>query len=156
MGTLQFKRGPLANKPELAEGEPYMDETNKKLIIKIEEEEKTFKPDNGVKVYRALLTQSGADAPVVNILENTVGEIIWTRYNAGKYHGTLSNAFPINKTSCNIQNMTSAGPAMDEDAYLVKVEHTSVDYVLVATGLPPTDYYDGFLRNTAVEILVYP
>ena len=48
----------------------------------------------GVKVYRALLTQTNTDAPVATVLENTLGgDVVWT-YNAeGTYIGTLADAF---------------------------------------------------------------
>ena len=36
------------------------------------------------KVYTALLTQSGTNAPVATVLENTLGgEIVWSRINPG-------------------------------------------------------------------------
>lgn len=50
------------------------------------------------KVYTALLTQTGTDAPVATILENTLGNIVWTRINPGQYMGTLAGAFTTNKT----------------------------------------------------------
>jgi len=50
------------------------------------------------KVYTALLTQTGQDAPVAIVLENTIGTIVWTRNSAGSYTGTLNNSFPENKT----------------------------------------------------------
>jgi len=47
------------------------------------------------KVYRALLTQTGTDAPVATVLENTLGgTLVWTRYAGGVYNGTLSGVFP--------------------------------------------------------------
>lgn len=52
----------------------------------------------GVKVYKVLLTQSGTNAPTVTtVFENTVGDVVWTRGDAGLYTGTLSGAFPSNK-----------------------------------------------------------
>lgn len=52
------------------------------------------------KVYTALLTQTGTDAPVVDVLENTLGvNLIWTRQTAGNYITTLTNQIaPFNKT----------------------------------------------------------
>ena len=51
------------------------------------------------KVYTALLTQTGTDAPVATVLENTLGgTVVWTRDDAGSYLGTLSGAFTANKT----------------------------------------------------------
>lgn len=49
--------------------------------------------------YVALLTQSGTDAPVATVLENTLGgTVVWTRNSLGQYFGTLSGAFTENKT----------------------------------------------------------
>lgn len=50
------------------------------------------------KVYTALLTQSGTDVPVANVLENTIGDIVWTRDNTGVYVATLNGAFITSKT----------------------------------------------------------
>lgn len=53
------------------------------------------------KVYTALLTQVGTDAPTATVLENTLGgTVVWTRDSAGIYYGTLSGAFSSNKTVC--------------------------------------------------------
>ena len=50
------------------------------------------------KVYTALLTQSGTDAPVATVLENTLGDIVWSYVGVGGYIGTLTGAFTENKT----------------------------------------------------------
>ncbi len=55
-------------------------------------------PVKPYKVYSALLTQSGTDAPVATVLENTLGDIVWTRINAGQYECTLTDAFIEDKT----------------------------------------------------------
>lgn len=52
------------------------------------------------KIYRALLTQTGTDAPVATVLENTLGDIVWTRSGVGHYIGVLAGAFTANKTIC--------------------------------------------------------
>jgi len=49
------------------------------------------------KVYAAAFTDNGADVPTINILENTIGDIVWTRNQLGRYYGTLAGAFPENK-----------------------------------------------------------
>jgi len=49
------------------------------------------------KIYRALLTQTGGNAPVATVLENTLGTIVWSYLAPGLYLGTLNGAFPINK-----------------------------------------------------------
>lgn len=57
------------------------------------------------KVYTALLNQLGTNAPVATVLQNAVGNIVWTRQEAGFYIATLNAAFPINKVY--IQGMAS-------------------------------------------------
>jgi len=48
----------------------------------------------GALSYKAKVTQTGTNAPVVNkIVENQIGNIVWTRTNAGVYTGTLIGAF---------------------------------------------------------------
>ena len=51
------------------------------------------------KVYIALLTQTGTDAPVATVLKNTLGGVpVWSYSNVGVYTGTLASAFTANKT----------------------------------------------------------
>jgi len=45
------------------------------------------------KVYTALLTQSGTDAPTAIVLENTIGNISFTYQSAGVYYLNCSNVF---------------------------------------------------------------
>jgi hypothetical protein len=44
------------------------------------------------------MSQTGTAAPIAIELENSLGNIVWTRSSAGSYYGTLSGAFPITKT----------------------------------------------------------
>lgn len=53
------------------------------------------------KTYVATLTQSGTNAPVASVLENTLGgTVVWTRDSQGHYTATLAGAFTENKTFC--------------------------------------------------------
>lgn len=50
---------------------------------------------DSVKRYVATLMQTGTNAPVATVLENTLGgELVWTRSNVGDYRATLTDAFP--------------------------------------------------------------
>jgi hypothetical protein len=50
------------------------------------------------KMYVALLTQFGTDAPVATVIVNTLGgTVVWTRTDIGEYDATLSGAFPVDK-----------------------------------------------------------
>lgn len=51
------------------------------------------------KVYSAFISQSGTDDPVVEtIFENTIGEIVWEREEAGIYYATSDDLFTEDKT----------------------------------------------------------
>ncbi|WP_035644756.1 hypothetical protein [Flavobacterium sp. ASV13] len=51
------------------------------------------------KVYTAILNQTGTNAPIATILENTMSsDIIFEYTSKGTYSGTLTNAFPEGKT----------------------------------------------------------
>ena len=75
------------------------------------------------KVYTALLTQTGEDAPTATVLENTLGDIVWTRIDEGIYIGTLSNSFIENKTGVIINNT----------AYASDNQITTVDVLTTST-----------------------
>jgi hypothetical protein len=50
------------------------------------------------KVYTALLTQTGTDAPVATVLENTIGNITWEYFGTGIYNCKSICNFIGNKT----------------------------------------------------------
>ena len=50
------------------------------------------------KVYTALLTQSGTNAPVATVLENTLGTVTFTRSSTGVYFVNSSGLFTEDKT----------------------------------------------------------
>ncbi|MEW6129592.1 MAG: hypothetical protein AB1757_21305 [Acidobacteriota bacterium] len=102
-----------------------------------------------VKKYVALLTQTGTNAPVVTVLENTLGEIVWSRFGAGVYKGTLNNAFPQNKTVLFTQNNSEAS-----NFYLAL--WLDLNTVIVEVINAGADSIDDTLFNTPVEIRVYP
>jgi hypothetical protein len=100
------------------------------------------------KVYTALLSQSGTDAPVATVLENTLGgDIVWSRSQAGVYLGTLDGAFPIEKTFVIITNTGG----QEANCY---VNDNNVNYVGIATS-EGADFTDNLLFKTPIEIRVY-
>jgi hypothetical protein len=59
----------------------------------------------GYKVYTALLSQNGTNAPIATVLENTLGgTVVWSRASTGVYTGTLAGTFTTNKSMINISN----------------------------------------------------
>ncbi len=67
--------------------------------ITVEDLAAQIAPQPAYKVYTALLTQSGTDAPVATVLENTLGgEVVWSRVGVGIYSAILANAFTADNT----------------------------------------------------------
>ena len=64
--------------------------------------------ETGYKSYVALLEQTGTSDPVVTVLENSIGDIVWTRFASGIFNGTLANVFTADKTWCSITVPTNA------------------------------------------------
>lgn len=100
------------------------------------------------KVYVALLNQTGTNAPVATVLENTLGEVPTFTYNSnGNY--TLNTASAIllaTKTVVSISNVLDIGNPM-----AIYAGRTS-DTAIVINTYSMND----LLANTAIEIRVYP
>lgn len=97
------------------------------------------------KVYTALLTQSGTDAPVATVLENTIGDIVWERGSAGNYTGTLTNAFIENKTFI----LATLGGA----EIVIISASSSINIIRINTN-DTTNFID-FDGDMSIEIRVY-
>jgi len=100
-------------------------------------------------VYLALLTQSGTNAPVATILDNTLGDIDWTYEDVGNYRGSLANAFTNNKTTI------SSGIINANDGTVYNGERTNNSYINIFTSVLGGALADGKLDGTLVEIRVY-
>jgi hypothetical protein len=101
-------------------------------------------------VYSALLTQTGTDAPVVTVLENTLGEdIVWTRDTPGVYIGTGDNDVLLGATTWVLVGTGEANGIYN--AY-----HT--DNIITLSSIDPSTLLaaDGLLTNVAIEIRIYP
>lgn len=95
------------------------------------------------KVYTALLSQEGTDAPVATVLENTLGDVSWIRLGSGNYRFISSDTeLLIDKTFVsNLRNGAS-------DSYNLIRFNDSFANLTVSSG-------DGALNYTPVEIRVY-
>jgi len=103
------------------------------------------------KVYIALLSQAGTDAPTSIILENTIGEIEWTYENTGSYYGIFLDAFTENKTF--VQGGVLTSSIGDETFYSIKrFDKDSVLLQVKTNALVNTDGYE----LIPIEIRVYP
>ena len=97
------------------------------------------------KVYSALITDDGGDI-IVQVLENTIGNIAWTSSAGGEYRGDLTGAFPIDKTWYTVQENSNGSVPIDPF------------YINIASGAPDTImlYTPGTTPDKATfEIRVY-
>jgi hypothetical protein len=101
------------------------------------------------KVYTALLTQTGTDAPTAIVLENTLGFVPnWQYINIGTY--TINNAlFTNNKTTVNVFLNVNG------NSYSFPSTVTTANVTIHSVFLSDFTYLDGVLNNTAIEIRVY-
>ncbi len=101
------------------------------------------------KVYSALLTQSGTDAPVPTVLENTIGDIVWTRDEIGTYIATLVNGFIVGQTSAFAESFGQNNNFFDLDRGITE------DALTLISVDPTSAPLDENLLNTPIEIRVY-
>jgi hypothetical protein len=111
------------------------------------------------KVYKALLSQSGTDAPTAVILENTLGDIVWTYDGIGSYEGTLNGAFS-NKTVFYPLNNTSNVSVLSDTMQVFGIGKNDLDSIYLSTGIEDAtgarDVANDVLFETLVLIEVYP
>lgn len=102
------------------------------------------------KVYTALLTQTGTNAPVATVLENTLGgDIVWTRDSAGYYIGTLTGEFLLNKTF--ISNSFVELNQFEDKVYMYREN----DNVIALRSYLGGTQDDGLINHFPIEIRVY-
>lgn len=101
------------------------------------------------KYYIATLSQSGTNAPVAVVHENTIGAIVWSYIGVGTYRATLAGAFPVtNDVWRVISGVGNGGSAklysLDQDRM------TIITYDNAGAGA------NDLLDLTSIEIRVYP
>ncbi|KAF2331413.1 hypothetical protein [Flavobacterium nitrogenifigens] len=104
---------------------------------------------NGVKKYVALVAQSGTTAPTVTVLENSVGNIVWSRTATGYYTGTLSSAFPTGKCTFLATTNTPSPTSYTINGNFVSTNAVAYNTLVGGTG---TDN----LALATIDISVYP
>jgi hypothetical protein len=110
-----------------------------------------WQPAGGGKRYVALLAQSDEDAPVVTVLENSLGgTIAWTRQGFACYRATLTGAFPTGKTL-----IKTALGRKNSDCWWAAAQRLGEDAFLVYTTDNSGSLLEGF-QELQVEVLVYP
>ena len=99
-------------------------------------------------VYTALLTQTGTDAPVATVLQNTLGgTVVWSYSSIGIYTGTLAGVFTNNKTIGMLPIRLDSG-TQELSASLVRATDNTITYSH-ADG-------DDLGYSVFISVLVYP
>jgi len=103
--------------------------------------------------YVATLTQSGTNAPVATVLENTTGQTITWAYGLdGYYIGSYSSTFDPQKTIV----LTGSSPYFYQGIVVGAAVGSTNDIIILSTKNGSSNYVNGALLNTAIEIRIYP
>lgn len=105
-----------------------------------------------VKVFIALLNQSGENAPTAKILKNTLGPATFEYVSSGTYSVTIAGAFP------DADKVFAFGIVNDIENSARQVELARYDAnTMYITSLGYTfSPADDLLINSPIEIRVYP
>jgi hypothetical protein len=129
----------------------------KRLDTRVTQLESQPAPSLPYKIYSATLTQTGTDDPVANVLQNTLGPIVWTRQSPGTYRIDYIQCAALGITQS--KGMILIGNAGSIRLYAAYIfDDGDGDVVELAVKffntMPPTNA-DGFY-NLSIEIRVYP
>lgn len=106
----------------------------------------------GSKVYKALLTQTGTNAPVATVLVNTLsGTPVWSYVGVGDYELTLASEWTANKTVIIHKSIIS-----DDVNYKLTSIYTSTNVLNFKTFDGTTPSNDMLLNAETITIEVYP
>jgi hypothetical protein len=105
----------------------------------------------GKKTYKALLSQSGTDAPMAVIIQNQFTNLLLGYDDVGQYKITsLSNEFTVGKTFALI-----SGVGYNGDTFTAKVDTFSANTIIITTFKAGITI-DDVLNATSILIEVYP
>jgi len=100
---------------------------------------------NVAKKYVAVISQTGSDAPTAIVLQNSIGDVIWSRLSAGIYELTLNGAFTTDKVA-----YTTGG---FYGFYGIGYNNNR----LRIDQYDPTETpADGWITNATIDITIYP
>lgn len=98
-------------------------------------------------IYKALLTQTGTNAPTVVEVANNGGEVVWTRTGIGQYVGTAAEIrWTMGKTAISV-SPTVGGTIL----YGTMINDT----VCTVQAETATDYTDNSMQLSLIEITVF-
>jgi len=104
------------------------------------------------RIYVANLTQAGVADPVADVINNSFGEIVWTRASVGNYTGTIQD-YDIGvilsaELTVIINNIAYDG--------VVAANYSATNNTIdVYTSQIGVGFADGYLNNTTIEIKYY-
>jgi hypothetical protein len=102
------------------------------------------------QVYTAYLNQSGTDAPVAVVHENTLpGALVWSRASTGTYRATAAGVFPDSQKVWMISPSSFAG--QHYTLYVVNENTVELYKERVSDGVQADSFF-----NLPIEIRVYP
>ncbi|QMP84784.1 DUF285 domain-containing protein [Flavobacterium phage vB_FspP_elemoA_8-9A] len=105
------------------------------------------------KVYTALLSQTGTNAPIATVLENTLGgTVVWSYVDIGTFSGITTGKFLNNKTYLYINSASETGNMLDGLAGVSKISEDEINVITVSSG---ADVSNDILNQASIEIRVY-
>lgn len=108
------------------------------------------------KVYTAIISQTGGNAPTATVLQNTIHPDLTWGYNASGRYGISTggtNVFTASKTITTQGSLVNNTGAIIGSIYGERDDDTV--YKIYTWDNNIGDYYDGLLTNYTIEIRVY-
>jgi len=108
-------------------------------------------------VYRALLTQTGTDAPTAVVLENTLGEVPTYAYEttAVYFINTVSPIFVAGKTFIRFNVGVASSSDLGADYFTNTFALNNASQIAFSAWRNGAAF-DDILVNASLEILIYP
>lgn len=120
--------------------------------IRVEDLAAQIAPASAYKVYTALLTQSGTDAPIATVLENTIGDVNLWYSGIGSYSLLTNDLFIQGKTFVIMTPLIDNGSYSSNTVfYIIQSELNEITVNCEVNGVPT----DGLMENLSIEIRVY-
>lgn len=114
------------------------------------------------KVYVALLTQTGTDAPVATVLKNTLGgTVVWSYLGVGSYEATSIGGFTENKTALyvnpniNVSDWDSTNAFSNVSLTLLDTNTIRLSSIILDNDIPAAAANDIIILSL-IKIEVYP
>ncbi len=94
-------------------------------------------------------------APIVTVLENTIGNIWFTYNTIGRYSANSDSLFTLSKTYSTIESQAIDTVGDGIKTATITYDNPVDDAVVINTGIVSDQQYDSFLTSTPFEIRVY-